>query len=105
MGYAIAFSGPEHATRKAAVAAGVGIMLMPERVISRDMVIAREACLPKPPAIRTGLFAREGLDLGSIKPLVRALEKVLRPRDAQELRVDPPRRGTQRKRALRRQPA
>jgi DNA-binding transcriptional LysR family regulator len=105
LGYAIAFSGPEHATRKAAVAAGVGIMLMPERVISQDMVIAREAYLPKPPAIRTGLFAREGLDLGSIKPLVRALEGVLRPRDARELRVDPPRRGTQRKRALRRQPA
>jgi DNA-binding transcriptional LysR family regulator len=80
--YEIAFSGTEHASRKAAVAAGVGIMLMPERVITRHMVVATEPYLPTPPTMRTGLLAREGLDLSEIKPLVRALENVLKPRKA-----------------------
>jgi DNA-binding transcriptional LysR family regulator len=102
--YVIAFSGPEHASRKAAVAAGAGIMLMPERVITPQMEIARGDYLPEPPALRTGLFMREGLDLGPIQPLVRALEAVLRPRDAREPPVTGP-HTPQRKRALRRQSA
>jgi DNA-binding transcriptional LysR family regulator len=77
--YEISFSGPEHASRKAAVAAGVGVMLMPERVMTRHMVAAREAHLPKPPTLTSGLLMREGLDVSEIKPLVDALETVLKP--------------------------
>jgi DNA-binding transcriptional LysR family regulator len=102
--YVIAFSGPEHASRKAAVAAGAGIMLMPERVITPQMEIARGDYLPAPPTLRTGLFMREGLDLGPIQPLVQALEAVLRPRDAREPPVPGP-HTPQRKRTLRRQSA
>jgi DNA-binding transcriptional LysR family regulator len=100
--YMIAFSGPEHASRKAAVAAGVGIMLMPERLMTKDMEIVRGPYLPAPGILRTGLFMREGLDLAPIQPLVRALEAVLRPREAQ---LVPPSSAPPRKRALRRQSA
>ena len=102
--YEIAFSGPEHASRKAAVAAGLGIMLMPERVMTPEMEIARDAYLPKPPTVRTGLFMRDGLDVRSLKPLVEVLEEVLRPRQAQPPILPSPRKP-KRKRALRRQPA
>jgi DNA-binding transcriptional LysR family regulator len=101
--YVIAFSGPEHASRKAAVAAGVGIMLMPERVMTEDMEIVRGPYLPPPGILHTGLFMREGLDLASIRPLVRALEAVLQPREAQLAPPSPP--APPRKRALRRQSA
>jgi DNA-binding transcriptional LysR family regulator len=103
--YVIAFSGPEHASRKAAVAAGVGIMLMPERVMTEDMEIARGPYLPTPSALRTGLFMREGLDLRAIQPLVQALETLLRPREAQDPPVPPAPPAPQRKRTLRRQSA
>jgi DNA-binding transcriptional LysR family regulator len=78
--YEIAFSGQEHASRKAAVAAGIGVMLMPERVMTRHMVIAHEEFLPEPPTLTSGLLMREGLDISEIKPLVAALENVLKPR-------------------------
>lgn len=78
--YEIAFSGQEHASRKAAVAAGIGIMLMPERAMTRHMVTASEEYLPKPPTLASGLLMREGLDVSDIKPLVAALENVLKPR-------------------------
>jgi hypothetical protein len=74
-------------------------MLMPERVITSQMEIARGAYLPAPPMLRTGLFMREGLDLGSIQPLVRALEEVLRPREAREPPAAPGSSTSQRKRA------
>jgi len=100
--YEIAFSGAEHATRKAAVAAGCGVMLMPERVVTADMEIAREPYLPAPPTVPTGLFMREGLDTQRLKPLMATLEETLRPRSTSE---PPAPQAPQRKRAPRRQSA
>jgi DNA-binding transcriptional LysR family regulator len=83
--YEIAFSGPEHASRRAAVAAGLGIMLMPERVMTRHMVVAREEHLPAPPTLTSGLLTREGLDVCEIQPLVSTLEALLRPKPARDM--------------------
>jgi DNA-binding transcriptional LysR family regulator len=100
--YEIAFSGAEHASRKAAVAAGQGIMLMPERVITPDMEIVHESYLPDTPTVPTGLFMREGLDVHRLKSLVDTLEEVLRPRAVGQPPVP---RAPQRRRAPREQPA
>jgi DNA-binding transcriptional LysR family regulator len=109
LSYVIAFSGPEHASRKAAVAAGVGIMLMPRRVITQHMEIVSDDYLPKPPTLRTGLFMREGLDLNPIQPLVRALEQVLKPRETLDPSLPPeplpPESAPQSRRGARRQSA
>jgi DNA-binding transcriptional LysR family regulator len=109
LSYVIAFSGPEHASRKAAVAAGVGIMLMPHRVITQHMEIASDDYLPKPPTLRTGLFMREGLDLNPIQPLVQALEQVLKPRETLDPSLPPeplpPESAPQGRRGVRRQAA
>jgi hypothetical protein len=81
MQYSVAFSGADHASRKAAVAAGLGIMLFLERSMTADMELAHEPYLPQPPLIRTGIFVREGLDLGRVKLVLKVLEDALRPRE------------------------
>jgi hypothetical protein len=45
-----------------------------------DVVIAREPRLPKPPMMKTGLYVRDSLDRENVEPLLRAIEKIMRPR-------------------------
>jgi DNA-binding transcriptional LysR family regulator len=78
--YTITFSGPDSATRIAAVAAGLGVMLSNERAMTADVVPATECFLPAPPQIKTGIYIRENLDVASIAPLARAFEAVMAPR-------------------------
>ena len=49
--YSVAFTGADHAARKAAVAAGLGSMLMVEHAMTPEIEIARESFLPNPPVI------------------------------------------------------
>jgi len=79
MDYNIVFTGADHASRKAAVAAGLGLMLMMTRAMTPDIVIAQDAFLPPAPIIKTGIYAREGLNIRRIMPLVQILEGLLRP--------------------------
>jgi DNA-binding transcriptional LysR family regulator len=78
--YTIGFSGRPVAARIAAVAAGLGVMLTNERILSSDVSIAREAHLPAPPPIRTGVYARADLDLNRHAAVVRAFEASMAPR-------------------------
>jgi DNA-binding transcriptional LysR family regulator len=77
--YNIVFTGADHASRKAAVAAGLGLMLMMRRAMTPELVIADEPFLPPSPIVKTGIYAREGLNLRRITPLVQILEGLLRP--------------------------
>jgi DNA-binding transcriptional LysR family regulator len=79
MTYNIVFTGADHASRKAAVAAGLGLMLMMSRAMTADVVIANETFLPPAPIVKTGIYAREGLNVRRIMPLVQILEGLLRP--------------------------
>ncbi len=79
MEYNIVFTGADHASRKAAVAAGLGLMLMMTRAMTPDIVIAQDAFLPPAPIVKTGIYAREGLNIRRIMPLVQILEGLLRP--------------------------
>ena len=85
MTYNIVFTGADHASRKAAVAAGLGLMLMMTRAMTPDVVIADEAFLPPAPIVKTGIYAREGLNIRRIMPLVQILEGLLRPPPAHDL--------------------
>jgi DNA-binding transcriptional LysR family regulator len=87
--HSIAFSGAELATRLAAVAAGLGVMAIRECIMTPDLVIATESFLPNLPETKTGLFAREGLDVRRIAPFLRTLETVLRPKPVTEKAVAP----------------
>jgi DNA-binding transcriptional LysR family regulator len=79
MEYNIVFTGADNASRKAAVAAGLGLMLMMTRAMTPEMVIADEAFLPPAPVVKTGIYAREGLNIRRIMPLIQTLEGLLRP--------------------------
>jgi DNA-binding transcriptional LysR family regulator len=78
MSFFVAFSAPELSARSAAVAAGLGVMVSSLRNMTPEMEIVRDG-LPKLPINKTGLFAREGLDLGPLAPLLRMLTKELEP--------------------------
>jgi hypothetical protein len=84
MPYNIVFTGADHASRKAAVAAGLGLMLMMKRAMTADVVIAEETFLPLAPILKTGLYARDGLNVRRIMPLVHVLESLLRPPTIQQ---------------------
>lgn len=79
MNFFVAFSAPELSARSAAVAAGLGVMVSSLRSMTPEMDIVRDG-LPKLPINKTGLFAREGLDLRPLAPLLRALSGELAPR-------------------------
>ena len=89
MTYNVVFTGADHASRKAAVAAGLGMMLMMRRAMTADVVIATEPFLPSCPIVKTGIYAREGLNLRRIMPLVQILEGLLRPPTGSELVTAP----------------
>jgi DNA-binding transcriptional LysR family regulator len=78
--YSIAFSARPTSTRVAAVAAGLGLLIANERVLTPDVCVAREPHLPKPPPISTGVYAREGLDTGRYGPLLGTLTECVAPR-------------------------
>jgi DNA-binding transcriptional LysR family regulator len=90
MPYNIVFTGADHASRKAAVAAGLGLMLMMRRAMTSDVIVAEEAFLPPAPIVKTGLYARDGLNVRRIMPLVHVLENLLRPPTVpQSVTIDP----------------
>ena len=78
--YTVAFASADHASRKAAVAAGLGLMVMVEGAMTPEMEVANDSFLPTPPMIKAGIYAREGLNIRRIAPLVRVLVEFLKPR-------------------------
>jgi DNA-binding transcriptional LysR family regulator len=71
--YELVFSSPDHASRVAAVAAGLGVMPSAERTLVPPLVVAREYYLPPLPSLSAGIFVRDGIERDDFKPLVRKL--------------------------------
>jgi DNA-binding transcriptional LysR family regulator len=83
--YSIAFVGQDRTVCRAAVAAGVGVMVATERSVKVSKLhTARDFYLPRLPEIRSGIYAREGLDLPRVAKLMRLMETMLRPANAAE---------------------
>lgn len=78
--YSIMFSGRPVAARITAVAAGLGLMLANERLITPEVRVAREDHLPAPPLVKSGIYMREGLDTDRYGPVLRVLAASLAPR-------------------------
>ena len=78
MSFYVSFSAPDFAARLSAVAAGLGVLAMPVRMVSAGMEIVREG-LPRLPENNGGIFARVGLDLRRYAPLLKTLTEVLMP--------------------------
>jgi DNA-binding transcriptional LysR family regulator len=78
MSFYVSFSAPDFAARLSAVAAGLGVLAMPVRMVSAGMEIVREG-LPRLPENNGGIFARVGLDVRRYAPLLKTLTEVLMP--------------------------
>lgn len=79
MSFVISFSAPELAARTAAVAAGLGVMPSSLRNMTSEMEIVSDG-FPKLPLNKVGIFARDGLDLRPLSPLLHTLIDELAPR-------------------------
>jgi DNA-binding transcriptional LysR family regulator len=78
--YAIAFVGQDRSVCRAAVAAGLGVMVATERSVRTSKLnAARDFYLPPLPDIRSGIYAREGLDPGQASFITHVMEEILRP--------------------------
>jgi DNA-binding transcriptional LysR family regulator len=77
--YQIVFSAADIGTLAAAVEAGIGIMVAPERVVPDSLIIAHDRMLPKLPELRAGIFCKEGFDLKRNRALVDAFVAAVRP--------------------------
>jgi DNA-binding transcriptional LysR family regulator len=76
--YVTVFSAPDVSCRLAAVAAGLGVLVVNARMVTAEMELIRDG-LPALPDNRSGIFAREGLDVSRIGPVVQSLREALLP--------------------------
>jgi DNA-binding transcriptional LysR family regulator len=75
----IRFSGVDYLSAQTAVKVGMGYMAIPLRARREGMVVADEYFLPKLPPVAMGIRLREGLDVSSLNPMLRALEGAMKP--------------------------
>jgi DNA-binding transcriptional LysR family regulator len=78
--YRIVFSATDMTARTAAVAAGVGIMAVPERVRPAQLVAVESPQLPWLPELRVGVFYRDGFDVRRVKKLADAFVAAVKPK-------------------------
>jgi hypothetical protein len=76
--YRFALTGPDHHVRTSAVAAGLGIIAMPLRLLVSPLVVAKEYYLPALDAFRSVIVVREDFDTTELKTIIDAL-KMLAP--------------------------
>jgi DNA-binding transcriptional LysR family regulator len=85
--YEIKCSSADPSSRAAAVAAGIGICMNVERIITPDIQIATEDFLPAAPPVTTGLYARSGLRLKRLTAFLDMLIPILEPRPPAQAKV------------------
>jgi DNA-binding transcriptional LysR family regulator len=80
LAYRFALSSPDHHVRISAVAAGIGLMSLPLRMVVPPLVVAKEYYLPKLMPVRAVIIVRENFDPSVITPLIDALKALAPPR-------------------------
>jgi DNA-binding transcriptional LysR family regulator len=81
--YSIAFTSRDRGMRKAAVRAGVGVMIAAEHsVAAAKLNVGRDYYLPALPRINAGFYAREGFEADRAAKLIEILERFFKPRNA-----------------------
>jgi len=85
--YVVSFAGKDFAARRAAVEAGLGFMLLPERGITGALVVAKEGFLPEVPPQRAGICVRDGFNGEVFAPLLAAFEAAVRPANQDHAKI------------------
>jgi DNA-binding transcriptional LysR family regulator len=78
-GWEMVFIGPSNASVVGAVAAGLGISAMFERLVPAELTVWRDAPLPPLPDLTCGIYLRESHDRSLLEALAQAMAKVIRP--------------------------
>jgi DNA-binding transcriptional LysR family regulator len=78
--YVIRFMAPAIGARIEAMLAGVGMMNIAQRLVTDGMKIVASQVLPPFPKILSGVYLREGLELGKINGIVDTFVSVCKPR-------------------------
>jgi DNA-binding transcriptional LysR family regulator len=86
MAYRFVLTSPDHHVRASAVAAGIGLMALPQRQALAPLVVAKEYYLPDLKPIHAGIFVRKNIDRQKVASLVDAL-KSLAPTGTPEMSV------------------
>jgi DNA-binding transcriptional LysR family regulator len=74
------FSGPSSFSVAGAVAAGLGVSVMVERLVPPDLIVWRDPPLPPLPEIVCAIYLRKGEDRALLEDLAQALAAVVRSR-------------------------
>jgi DNA-binding transcriptional LysR family regulator len=77
--YKMVFTAGDLSALAAAVEAGIGVMVAPERVIPLPLVVARDRVLPRLPEMRAGVYYKEGFDLKRYRSIVDAFLSAVTP--------------------------
>jgi DNA-binding transcriptional LysR family regulator len=85
--YVVSFAGKDFNARRAAVEAGLGFMLLPERGVTGRLKVAREGFLPELTPQRAGICVREGFDREAFTPLLKAFEAAVRPAEREIAKI------------------
>ena len=76
--YRIAFASADLQARIAAVATGIGLMILPKRMLREPLVAARDYYLPKLVATRAGVRVRPGFEADGLEALLALFRKMER---------------------------
>jgi DNA-binding transcriptional LysR family regulator len=79
MAHTVSFSASDLSSRLAAVAAGLGVLVVPARNTGPDVRIAEDEVLPSLPQTKKGIYIRNDLDARAVDPVVRTIEACIRP--------------------------
>jgi DNA-binding transcriptional LysR family regulator len=84
LNYSIVFVAADLAAQIAALRAGIGLYVLPERVLPRDVKIMRDPPLPTLPTFSAGIYVREGLEFERAMAVAYAIAKAIGPTVPQE---------------------
>jgi DNA-binding transcriptional LysR family regulator len=76
------FTGASSASVAGAVAAGLGVSAMVERLVPAELIVWRDPPLPPLPEVACSIYLREGEDRELLESLAQALAETMRPRPA-----------------------
>jgi DNA-binding transcriptional LysR family regulator len=83
------FAGPTNAIVAGAVAAGLGVAVMVERLVPPELTVWRDPPLPRLPDIACAIYLREGEDRALLEGLADALAAVVRARHGRPASREP----------------
>jgi DNA-binding transcriptional LysR family regulator len=79
LSYSVVFTAADLSAHLAALRAGMGYVVLPERLVPPDLKIAREHFLPALPACRTGIYLNSEKDTRQLRRVAARIADILRP--------------------------